>query len=165
MFEHMLQETRKEQFVRYLWGFSKREMPRLEPSVLKLAESEDTAIRDAAISALAIKLMESGNLDGLELLQYNWREGDYPVIEALLFTPSDNTILHCATSNLIDIYDANESPETAALLLWVYENTPCSMCREMAVKRLVELNALPVKLKHECRYDCSEHTRTEVKKI
>jgi len=47
----------------------------------------------------------------------------------------------------------------AGWLLWVYEQTPCSFCRNGSVSDLLELGLLPPELSGECRDDCNFETR------
>jgi hypothetical protein len=45
------------------------------------------------------------------------------------------------------------------MLIWVYENTPCSNCRERAAKGLNEIGALSQEMIDECLWDGSEEIR------
>jgi hypothetical protein len=175
LFEHMLKEERKPQLLRYLWCFGRREMPRLEPRVLLMAESQDKDIRHATISALALvvhddvralatHMLEASSTEGLELFKHNFCAGDFDYIAARLTILSDNDIAHSACSDLLNVCETNKSPEALGCLVWIYENTPCSACRGYAVNALITLNILPSELAEECKYDCNEETREEVVK-
>jgi hypothetical protein len=45
----------------------------------------------------------------------------------------------------------------------LYEKGPCSCCREFAVRRLMECNAVTEDLRVECAYDCNVKVRRLVK--
>jgi hypothetical protein len=45
------------------------------------------------------------------------------------------------------------------MLRALYEKGPCSFCREKAVRRLIELNALTGDLRTECSYDANDDNR------
>ena len=51
----------------------------------------------------------------------------------------------------------------ASCCLWVYEHTPCSLCRESAVKALLERERAPKTLLLECLWDCSKDIRAMAK--
>jgi hypothetical protein len=44
----------------------------------------------------------------------------------------------------------------------MYEKDPCSFCREHAVKRLIELDALTEQMRAECAYDANIDIRNLV---
>ena len=59
----------------------------------------------------------------------------------------------------LDVTRMSAELDTYEMLLWAYEHTPCSYCREGAVEKIVERYKPPEWLLEECLYDCSENTR------
>lgn len=173
LFGHMLSEKRKPQILRYLWCFSHRDMPRLEPEILELMQSSDELIRFNAINAfsrirseklreLAITMLNAGNMEAIALFENNFREGDFAYIASRLTVTQDREDMHSACSDLLDVCEKNKAPDALGCLVWIYENTPCSACRSYAVNGLIALNILPDFIKEECRYDCNDETRDAV---
>ena len=46
----------------------------------------------------------------------------------------------------------------------MYEKAPCSHCREVVVKRLIELRGLTEQMRAECAYDANDDIRDLVRK-
>ncbi|MGB6294874.1 MAG: hypothetical protein WBF90_01665 [Rivularia sp. (in: cyanobacteria)] len=174
VFEKFLGETRKEQIVRYLWIFRKREVPRLDDKLFQLAMSDDEDIRTATVEALKncqdssirnLAIDFSKNQDD-ELAIYsvglfikNYQYGDNRFIESILPRIKDEDIKHFVCMDLIKIFERNKVDELLTSLLWAYENTPCTYCREKIVKALINSNLMPPKLVDECQFDCVKDIR------
>ena len=175
VFEKLLQETRQEQLIRYLWIFKKRQLPKLDKRLLELAKSNDDILQASAIAAfannknsslrdLAIELIKeqpkSLNKGVLTLLINNYQSGDFQLIESILKKPSQNIDLrHDLGFDLIKVIDTQKTLELQACGLWIYENTPCANCRRRIVEILVELKQAPKTLLKECLQDCSPEIR------
>ena len=174
LFGKLLLETRQDRLIRYLWIFRQRRLPRLDAKVLKWARSEHKELRAAAVEALAalpdeavrtLALELSADADSgiaahaIGLFKVNYRSGDHRLLEALLPRLSEHEDVHWICMDILDVFGANQLPELAACLQWVYQTTPCSICRHRAVEALLEQNLLPSELLEECRYDCSEAIR------
>lgn len=67
--------------------------------------------------------------------------------------------LHCVGICLEKIYDKNPIEQFADVFLWLYENGPCSYCREGFVKRLWKMGRLPETILEECLNDCNSDIR------
>jgi hypothetical protein len=178
LFARLLAETRREQLLSYLWVFRRKELPALDKKLFELAASEDKELQAAAINALsnskeasirdlAIRLIRENRdvicRSAIGLFEKNYQPGDYALIESALFTPEDRDVLHRIAHAILDLGEANPLSELANCLLWVYEQTPCTNCRENAVKCLIKLDCLPDSVREECRWDCSDDIRELVK--
>jgi hypothetical protein len=179
VFEKFLGETRKEQVVRYLWIFRKREVPRLDDKLFQLAMSDDEDIRTATVEALKncqdssirnLAIDFSKNQDD-ELAIYsvglfikNYQYGDNRFIESILPRIKDEDIKHFVCMDLIKIFERNKVDELLTSLLWAYENTPCAYCRKKIVKALVNSSLMPPKLVDECQFDCVKDIRDLARK-
>lgn len=72
---------------------------------------------------------------------------------------------HHAVSSVLDGVPETVDPrEWVPPLLWAYEASPCSICREHVVARLLEMDALPDDLRRECRWDARDDIRALVRK-
>lgn len=179
VFEKFLHETRKEQIVRYLWIFIKREVPRLDDKLFQLAMSEDKDIRTAAVETLkfcqnssirnlAIDLSKNQDdefaICSVGLFIKNYQSGDNRFIESILIRINDEDTKHFVCMDLIKIFERHAVDELLTSLLWAYENTPCTYCREKIVKALINSSLIPQRLVDECQFDCVEDVRDLVRK-
>ncbi len=178
VFDRMLTETRPEQLRRYLCVFALREMPRLAPQILELAIRAEGKLLGATIDALSVfKNNEVRNL-GLRILQEiparldvirlfgkNYEPGDFTLLESVLPIEGDADVLHWIGHNLLSVVSENKTPELAGCMRWLYEHSPCSSCRENAVRYMVETKTIRQELIDECLWDCCDDTRELVKAI
>lgn len=179
IFSLLITETNNEKLIRYLWVFRRRELPRVSLAITDLVFSSDPKIQDAAIFALsqltdssirdiAISLCSNEDkeiaLKAIELFINNYQEGDSKYIDPILNTVEDKHILHGACMDTIKLFEKHPLKELVNVMLWVYENTPCTHCRNWAVGLLIEKGWLPEKQLNECLHDCVEDTR-ELAKI
>ncbi|AFY58354.1 hypothetical protein Riv7116_5993 [Rivularia sp. PCC 7116] len=174
VFEKFLDETRKEQIVRYLWIFRTREVPRLDNKLFQLAMSDDGDIRTAAVATLkfcqdssirnlAIDLSKNQDEEiaicSVGLFIKNYQSGDNRFIESILPRINDEDTKHFVCMDLIKIFERHEVDELLTSLLWAYENTPCTHCREKIVKALIASRLIPQRLVDECQFDCVQDVR------
>jgi hypothetical protein len=61
--------------------------------------------------------------------------------------------------DILRFVKANLTAGAEGSLTLLYENGPCSMCRESCVKHLIALNRLPGWMRDECRHDADSGTR------
>ena len=124
----------------------------LNPFVSALEEIKDERLRQ-----LGLDLAQAGRIeDGVAILATNASPGDEPVIVAALRTITDDGHLHVAG---MDVLRMSDDLDTFEMLLWVYEQTPCSFCREGAVDNLIKSHNPPAWLLQECLWDCVADTR------
>lgn len=173
IFDRLLNEEKRERIIRYLWVFRRRELPRLEDVLFQYAKSDDKELRDAAVSALenckderirelAIDLSRKKSemaFCAVSLFIENYELGDNVFIEQSLFDSTDEDALHSVCMDLISVFEMHPENELLKSLLWAYENTPCSLCRESIVRKLCENRIIPDELIYECQFDCVEDTR------
>lgn len=179
IFERLLIETREKQLIRYLWIFKNRKLPRLDSRLIDLVQTDNTKLQSAAIAALsqyednslrdlALRLIKQQPISVhnriIKLLTDNYQSGDVKVIESALNISQDIDFRHSIGMDLIELVDAQKDPELKACSIWVYENTPCSYCRQQIVEILVKLQQAPRSMLRECLYDCSPEIRSLVQK-
>lgn len=178
VFARLLCEAEPRRLVSYLRVFSLAELPKLADRVFELAGSDDDAIRDSAITALAqvaapnvrelgLRLLEDRDVsrrrDAIELLHKNHDSRDISRIVAALPTEGPPDVLHDMARKSMMI--ADQHPKDVRLAKWVYEYNPCSYCRYGAFRRLVERNALTKFQLAECAWDAYDGTRNAARRI
>ena len=153
----------------------------LDPSILiEYANSKNKSLRNTAAKALsciradcvrnfALKMLsENNSADMLNVLIYNCRENDRDIIFKHLDDLAYNTDCACNLHNVMfTIIDTAESIDTEnkllnELLVFGYENSPCSCCRENIVGELAKRNLLSENMISECRFDCNIEIRQTV---
>jgi len=99
---------------------------------------------------------------GVQLLEKNWRPEDETLIRRALETiPSDIDVdeLHSVVCSLVDLTEGNAEAAFGTLLPWVYENSPCSICRRTSVEQMLQRNIATQEFLDECRDDCDQEIR------
>jgi hypothetical protein len=140
--------------------------PDLGP-LFELAGSDDTRMANAALSALenvtdpavrslALRLMETGSdLRGraADLLVHNFEPGDHERVLRWFCNEQDAEVRHSLGFGLPRFWDHNpDDVSRTPMLLALYEYGPCSLCREGAVRRLIELNSMPDAIRNAARH-------------
>jgi hypothetical protein len=98
--------------------------------------------------------------EAVELLSENYEPGDHKIVLQWFHQEEDLQTLHSIGTGLIDFWKRHPDDETEVQMLRaLYENGPCSVCRESAVKRLIERGALPEELRAECAWDANTDIR------
>ena len=97
------------------------------------------------------------------LLKNNFEEQDIEPLVAKLprhrVTDKDERgKMHELGEQITDLAKAFAAP-SLPVMLWLYESTPCTQCRNNAVRYLLKWNLLPARIAAECRDDASEETR------
>jgi hypothetical protein len=174
VYNKLLTEEREEQLISYLWVFRRREVPALDDKLFTLTKSKNKDIGSAAIRALmhtthprirslAIELHDSGDdelfIPAIELFVNNYKNGDYRYIEKATVESDDTEFLHSTGYDILNIFEKPPDKGMLTCLTWVYENTPCSNCRENAVKLLAKNKILTESIRQECQFDCVEYTK------
>jgi len=171
VFERMLAEHRPMQLQRFLQMFRLCDMPRVDGRILQLARTGPAELRgpcfdalgriqDERIHQLAHELLSQNPPmpEAISLFRNNYESRDHAVIELALPRQGDDDVLHGIVLDLVKISDTAGS-EFLYCLQWVYESSPCSCCRESAVRRMVDLQIAPQAILHECLADSYEDTR------
>lgn len=175
-FLRLIEETQERVCLRLLWIFRRASLPDLHPRTWQLADAKDDVLRGAALQALAqnkdSRIGELGRArlrsgaftakdsDTLDLLIRNFCPQDEQLILAALATLSpDVDEAHNLGSSLLDICDANTSCASLGMLKWVYEFTPCTLCRYSSVKQMAVIGEVPQEILAECLDDANEDLR------
>ena len=154
--------------------FARRRFPLDHLILLQLAASDQTQMAVAATKALshiahpsvrelAFRLVRDrlpGRRDAIELLAANFEPGDHDIVLDWFEAEDDPDVLHSMGMDLEDFWDRHpEGGTVGRMLCRLYENGPCSFCREGAVRRLIERGALPDEMRDECALAANEEIR------
>ena len=158
----------------------------LDPSILiEYANSENKSLRDTAAEALsciradcvrnfALKMIsENNSADMLNVLIYNCCKNDRDIIfkhlDDLAYNAySSDTECACNLHNVMfTIIDTAESIDVEnkllnELLIFGYEYSPCSCCRENIIDELARRNLMTKDMIAECRFDSNSEIRETV---
>ncbi|MCA9984793.1 MAG: hypothetical protein KDE59_10885 [Anaerolineales bacterium] len=162
--------------LRLLWVFRRAPLPLLPDLVLDWAEGADAGLREAAIAALSNcadgrihelarrkacdKMLLGPDSEMPRLFLLNYEVSDARLLtEALVTSKPDREDAHSLGFALLDLAEKHQGPELAEALLWMYEWTPCTICRHKALQALAELERLPLWVQQEACHDASPEIR------
>ncbi len=163
--------------LRHVRIFTRRRFPLSPNALFALAEVEEErvglwAVRalahvtDPTVRELAFRLVKSdlwwrGN--PIALLNKNVEPGDHETVLVWFEAADDREVRHTLGMGLEEFWKQHPDEKTEARMLQsLYEKDPCSHCRERAVKRLIELDALTEQMRAECAYDANSDIRNLV---
>jgi hypothetical protein len=178
----ILTETDENMLTRLLWIFRRTSLPVYSPKYFKWANGKHKGLRSACIAALAQvpdekvhKLARTkaktgqilgADSEALDLFIENYTSRDAKIImNALNSVKPNRDEAHDFSHSIINLTDNYKDPQLTDILMWVYEKTPCTMCREDVVETLYELGKLDVSILNECLYDANEDIREFARKL
>jgi hypothetical protein len=133
------------------------------------AASALAQINHASVRALALELIENTGAfrdNAVDLLSANFLPGDHQIALNWFNRESDSELLHWIGFSLLDFYKSHPEPETEPKMLHsIYEQSPCSDCRERAVRRWIEIGCLPDQIQRECEWDANSDIRELVSQL
>lgn len=71
----------------------------------------------------------------------------------------DDFDLHGAVLDVLSLVEKKKRMKDTRLPVWIYEYSPCRMCRHDAVKKMVNRSILPKWIAEECLADAYDDTR------
>jgi hypothetical protein len=166
--EDLLTAADETRAMAYLTAFLSRAFPGDPTRLFPLLNSSNRRIALRAADALALishpairsfglQLIAKGQPDlGIRLLHSSYGEGDLVLVRTQLdrLVPDANGYHGVGLSALSLIKNmAEPQDEARAILLHLYENEPCSLCRGTAVDLLAAMNGIPHWISQEGRYD------------
>ncbi len=153
---------------RLLWTFSHRALPSFANHLMLLGAHPTKEIRRLAFRALAnirsaevrryaLKQLERGNTPlAIDLFKKNFEPGDEKRILQAIELPESDFHRHGILIDMLHVLEENDAADVAELGLVIYFHTPCTICRESAVKLLLGQNAAPFWLVQEAHFDANE---------
>lgn len=171
IFTALLLSNDAEQITRLFKCFALISIPRFDDRLLKWAVHPNEQLQWVALQALKLlrhpklriaakSFIENDKLAyGITLLVNNFQHGDFEIIAGRLAEVTDEDETHRIVGLVIDMYESNPDPEAVDCLLFVYESSPCSLCRAKAFKALVDCRAAPDRIVAEATFDVASDTR------
>ncbi len=146
--------------------------------IVEYAKSDNEKLRDKALIALthlkgdcvhdfALELLNKQFADStaLVILLHNYRDEDkaflLDCLEKLPIDQDDTSGWHDVVSKILD--SDSGAPDEA--ILFVYEKSRCSFCREYAFDEMMKRNLLTKEILSECLWDCKSYIREEAEKL
>jgi hypothetical protein len=122
---------------------------------------ESPIVRDAAMR----EIERGPNLTrGLYLLCANYKESDADLIlKALPSNDADSTTIHDVGHALLDLFGEDRISDATDAFVWMWEHSPCSLCRERAFERLETIACVPDWMREEAKFDCHAALRARAK--
>jgi hypothetical protein len=173
--EDLLNSQNDERLVKYLRVFQARSFPLDPQRLLALNEHPDETfvkavynalrrVQHPAVRAHALQLFAASQrlADAIDLLRSNFKEGDQSLIERALRKPLTDENIHSIGMSMLDIIKKRTRDEDTNILLLLYEQEPCSFCRESVVNALIERDRVPEWMIAECRYDANTDIRAMI---
>jgi hypothetical protein len=163
-----------QQRLAHLYIFRGRGFPLNVNVLLDLVDAGEDRVGRAAVKALAcithpavrdlgFRLVETRARwrgEAIDLIAQNFRPGDHRIVLRWFAEEEDGETRHSLGLDLIDFWERHPDEETKlAMLLAMYEKGWCSFCRERAVRRLIELDALSEEMRAECAWDANDDIR------
>lgn len=178
VYEALLKTSDAGHFVSLSRCFSKRDGPRFRPyfdrrllswlnhenemaqwaSHRLLSQIHHPEVRSAALDLIA----QGRTVPGVAMLVENYEEGDWTYCLRYLKPSHDDVQTHQLVMALLDLFEAHSSPEAVDGLIYVYEASPCSICRSRAVRLMHHNHTLPQWMHAECAFDADADTRALV---
>ncbi|WP_161915316.1 hypothetical protein [Methylosinus sp. C49] len=120
-------------------------------------------LHDHRIRDLAFELLDGLDTpSAIRLLRSNYQPGDFVAIERAIreADPLDDNGWHSVGLAVLDLIEAVAIPpiESRDILLSLYENIPCSLCREEVVRKLHDSDLAPRWMLKECAFDAEPET-------
>jgi hypothetical protein len=154
--------------------FRERTYPLDPEPLLRLAQAEPEApLRCSRLAMNALKHVTHPAVRklGLErhmvgLLLANFQPGDHQMALDWYLVEKNGDLAHWMESDLMKLWWRYPQTETeSAMLLGIYNQGACSICRMSALERLVELKQLPLSIRQECAWDACDEIRELVRDI
>jgi hypothetical protein len=164
----LLRATNPEEQIRHLRFFARGAYPREPGPLLALARSSDDRLAHAACVAAAevrhpevrdfamalIAEQSEHRSHAIDMLCRNFEDGDHELVLQWFADEADREIRHGMGMGMRELWEQRSDPLSEVRILQaLYDRGPCSHCREMAVRRLIELDALSPAMRRECAFD------------
>ncbi len=127
-----------------------------DPHVARAAAMVLGGMADERVRQAALAMLQQGRAtNAIRLLRTNYRRGDAAAIGRALDAAVDDDAFHALGFALIDVArnDAAAAADAAPLLLRLYEEGRCSVCRGSAATLLAGAGAMPDWMARELPFD------------
>jgi hypothetical protein len=172
--DDLLTEHDEQKLWRYLQVFGTRAFPRPAKEIFRFLDHSNRRIAGSAlrllrrltdpdVRTLALATISEGTLPerAIRLLVNNFRPGDLKAIETMIRKADlDEQSWHGVGLAVLDLLDhaSVSAVESRSLLLQLYEETPCTLCRQGFVAKLHSRGMVPDWMAVEVRFDAEPGT-------
>ncbi|MCI5752409.1 MAG: hypothetical protein MR038_08030 [Oscillospiraceae bacterium] len=162
----------------YMFSDKKASFP-LDPEILiGYAGSEDERLKNAALDALCVinsdrvheyalsLLKKEYSEKAVEMLINNYKDSDLELLMDILNSLDvsyEDTDWHDIVRSILDEAENDRMPDEA--VLYIYNNSLCSFCREYAFYEMRRRGILTDQIIDECLYDCNSDIREAAEEI
>lgn len=158
----------------YLRFFGKTGFPELWEEHLALLVHPEARVRQQAHSTMshhaepelrkaAYETLARGEVSNFVCLLHRFarRRDTKPMLEAISAPGAfeDDFELHGTVLDLLHLVEKKKRMKDVRLATWIYENSPCRMCRYGSVKVMVDRSILPHWIAEECLADAYDDIR------
>ncbi len=172
------QATVQDDQIRHLRLFARRAYPREPGPLLALARSSDdrlahaahvaiSEVRHPAVRVFAMALIAEKSehrSEAIGMLCRNFEPGDHELVLLWFADEVDREIRHGMGWRLKTFWKEHPEPSSEMRMLQaLYDRGTCSHCRETAVRRLNELDALSPAMRRECAFDADDDIQNLVR--
>ncbi len=165
-----LEEREHRKGLNYAKLFDAREFPLPPATIIKLVRDGDAPVQfqnvlswidSPEVREFALELINSGDYRGFLSGACSWTDGDIQGLSHHLtkFGALTRGELHRLCMELLTMCKEWNPDERIDMLTWVYEQSPCSMCRGGATRRLVDDQTLPAVYWQELEFDAESGNR------
>ncbi|MBI3760018.1 MAG: hypothetical protein HY269_09765 [Deltaproteobacteria bacterium] len=175
VFEVLAAESDPQRLRRLLMVFQARALAEFDARLLEFTQHDDRGVRELAYLALSNyqndavrKLTEECLAEGrlfeneLKLLQRNWRVDDETRILAALRPGQSARATHSLVIDLLTLVEAKPFKGCLKAMFFIYEESPCSLCRTHVIEHLLRAGVAPEWLIEEVRHDGQEQIREKL---
>lgn len=164
----------EQNILHYLLVFWRREFPRppqdlfhflgsANPRIVLSAARVSKRLNHPDVRALALQLMSEGRQPeiAIRLRRSSFQPGDLKIATALVETlDPDEDGWHGIGLAVLDVLRNADVPaqESQRILLLLYEQVPCSLCRGSVVDKLAAASGVPDWMAEECQFDVDPRT-------
>jgi hypothetical protein len=173
VYERMLATSNVESLQRLLQVFATRTWPRFDARMLQLCMHPNEKVRIRAARAVANNkhpevrrfALEhhrdpTFQAEAIEMLAANYEKDDERLLLDALHLPNDECARHWILMSLLKLIEAHPVATCPDAVAVVFENTPCSSCRNSLIEICSERHGLFECLRDECKFDVEADTRS-----
>lgn len=126
-------------------------------------------VKNTQVHDFAYQLfMNEDKQKAFPILLFNYQPTDKELLldylDSLTVDLSDTNGWHHIVHSILDVAETENNAMPDEYLLWIYNNSMCSCCREYALDVLESRGSITFEMLMECKMDCNENIREMAKR-
>ena len=126
-------------------------------------------VKNTQVHDFAYQLFMNGDKQkAFPILLFNYQPTDKELLldylDSLTVDLSDKNGWHHIVHSILDVAETENNAMPDEYLLWIYNNSMCSCCREYALDVLESRGSITFEMLMECKMDCNENIREMAKR-